>query len=134
MKRLGIITIWGVIVLAGLCTLLAKVGAGFYQPVPVDNEPLVNSIAVTCISSNRLILADGRVLVTWDRGSECLNQAVQNSGRQVEVESLDSRSAIVYVRRERFICGTFAPRIVIPLFQSKYPKYERFLLTMAEVQ
>jgi hypothetical protein len=135
MKRIVRVTVWGAVAMAALYTLLAlTVGVGFYRSVPLDNDPLTNSIAVTSISSNRLTLADGRVLVMLGYEPERLSQDMRDSGGRVELGSADSRFASVCVKRKMFICGTYAPRIVIPLLRSEYAAYYRHPLGLGEFQ
>ena len=135
MKRIVRVTVWGAVSLAALYTLLAvTVGVSFYRPVPLGNDPLTNSIAITSVSSNRLTLADGRVLVMLGHEPERLSQDMRDSGGRVELDSADSRFASVYVKRKRFICGTGAPAVVIPLLRSEYSAYYRHPLGLGEFQ
>ena len=135
MKRIVRFTVWGAVGVAALFTLLTvTVGVTFYRPVPIDNDPLTNSIAVTSVSSNRLTLADGRVLEMLGWETERLSQDMRDSGGRVELESPDSRFASVYVKRKRFICGTYAPRVVIPLLRTEYAAYYRHPLGLGEFQ
>jgi hypothetical protein len=133
----GILTtvVWGTITMAALYALLATtVGVSFYRPVPINNNPLTNSIAIRSVSSNRLTLADGRVLVMLGYGQEELSEEMRDSGDRVELDSPDSGFASVYVKKKIFICGTHSPRVVIPLLRSKYPAYCRHLLGVGELQ
>jgi hypothetical protein len=135
MKRIARVTVWGAVSLAALYTLLAlTVGVSFYHPVPLDNDPLTNSIAITSVYSNRLTLADGRVLVMLGYEPERLRQDIRDSGGRVELDTADSRSTIVCVKKKRFICGTGAPAVVIPLLRSEYPAYYRQPLGVGEFQ
>jgi len=135
MKRIIRAIVWGAVSLVALYTLLVfTLGVSFYRSVPIDNDPLTNSIAVTSVSSNRLTLADGRVLVMLGYEPERLSQDMRDSGGRVELDSATSRFASVCVKRKMFICGTYAPRIVIPLFQSEYAAYYRHPLGLGEFQ
>lgn len=135
MKRIVRVTLWGAVSLAALYTFLAvTVGVSFYRPVPLDNDPLTNSIAITSVSSNRLTLADGRVVVMLGYDPEHLTQDIRDSGGRIELDSSDARFAGVYVKRKMFICGTYAPRVVIPLLRSEYAAYYRHSLGLGEFQ
>jgi len=135
MKRVVKVTVWGAVGLAALYTLLAvTVGVSFYRPVPLDNDPLTNSVSFTAISGNRITLADGRVLVMDGFPPEFLAREMRDSGGRVELESISSGYASVTVRQKRFICGTYAPRIVVPLVRREYPAYERRSLGLGAFQ
>ncbi len=135
MKRIIRVTVSVVLATAALYTLLAlTVGVSFYRPVPLDNDPLTNSVAIVSVSSNRLTLADGRVLVMPDREPDQLSWEMRNAGGRVEVDSSDSRFAVVYAKRHVFICGTGAPWIVIPLLRDEYPAYYRQAIGLGEFQ
>ncbi len=135
MKHIVRVTVWGAVGIVTLFTFLAvTVGVSFYRPIPLNNDPLTNSIAITSVSSNRLTLADGRVLVMLDYEPEHLSQDMRDSGGRIELDSSDSRSAIVYVKRKRFNCGTHAPAVVIPLLRSEYPGFYRYLLGPGQFQ
>src|SRR5688572_17166423 len=111
MKHIVRATIWGTVGVASLYTLLAvTVGVSFYRPVPVDNDPLTNSVPVTSVSSNRLTLADGRVVVIEGYTPENFELKLRHSGGRVELAHVDSSFAHVFVKKKRFICGTHAPR------------------------
>ena len=126
----------GLICVVGLyLSLNATLGVGFYYPVPLDNNPLDHPVAVTSVSSNKLLLADGRVLTMEFLPSETdLSEMIRESGFHVDVEPVISTDAYVYVKKRTFICGTHAPRIVIPLFPNNYPAYHRQLLGSGSVQ
>lgn len=113
--------------------LAVTVGVSFDRAVPLDNDPLTNGLVVTSISSNRLTLEDGRVLVMDGYTAEQLDPVMRESGYRVELESIDSRYASVSVKRKRFICGTYAPRVIVPLVPRAYPAYERRLLGLADI-
>jgi hypothetical protein len=135
MKRIVRVTVWGAVAVAALYTLLAMtVGVSFYRLVPLDNDPLTNSIGVTSVSSNRLTLADGRILIMLGWEATRLSQDMRDYGGRIELELPDSRFAIVYVKRKRFICGTYEPRIVIPLLRSEYEANYRHSLGLGEFQ
>jgi hypothetical protein len=135
MKRFVRVMVWGAVGMAALHTLLAvTVGASFYRRVPVNNDPLTNSVSVTSISSNRLTLADGRSLIILGYPAEILGQELRDSGGRIELDSDDSRLPYVYVKRKRFICGTGAPAVVIPLFRSEYSRFYRHPLGLGEFQ
>jgi len=135
MKGMVRIAVWGTVSIATLYTLVAMTaGVSLYRLVPIDNDPLTNSIAITSVSSNRLTLADGRVLVMLFSESEQLSRNMCESAGRVELESRDFRCADVYVKKKIFICGTHAPRIVIPLFENKYAANFRFALGVGEFQ
>ena len=139
MKRIGSVTVLGVAAVAALYGLLATGSVGFYSWVPLDNDPLTNSIAVTSISSNRLTLADGRVLVMLGYDPDRLAKAMRDSGGRVELGSVqlgseEPRFASVRVKSRRFICGTGRPAVVIPLLRSEYPRYYSLLIGVGEFQ
>lgn len=135
MKRIVRVTVYGALSLAALFSLLAAtVGVSVYRRVPLDNDPLTNSIAIISVSSNRLTLADGRVLTMSGFQPELLSFDMLNLGSRIELQSLDSRFAIVYVKRKRFFCGNGRPAIVIPVFRNEYPAYYRGLLGLGEFQ
>ena len=94
--------------------LAVTVGVSFYRLVPINNDPLTNSIAITSVSSNRLTLPDGRVLVMLGYEPEQLSQDMSDSSGRVELDSPDSVFVSVYVKKKIFICGTHSPRVVIP--------------------
>jgi len=134
MTRIVRVTTWGAVGVAIVYTLLAvTVGVSFDRPVPLDNDPLTNALPVTSISSNRLTLEDGRVLVMDGYTAEQLGGLMGESGYRVELESIDSKYVSVCVKRKRFICGTYAPRVIVPLVPRAYPAYERRLLGLADI-
>ena len=130
MKRIVRVTAWGVVGVGAFYTLLSvTVGVSFDRAVPLDNDPLTNSVVVTSISSNRLTLADGRVLVMEGYPPEPLAREMRESEYRVELESVSSGFVSVIVKKKRFICGTYAPRcVVVPLVRRAYPAYERHAL------
>jgi hypothetical protein len=135
MKRIFKVTVWAAVSLAALYPLLAvTVGVSFYRAVPLDNDPLTNSIAVTGIHSNRLTLVDGRVLLMRGYEPKQLSQDILDSDSQIELDTDDSRFAGIYVKKKRFICGTHAAAIVIPIRHREYPAYHRRLLGLGEFQ
>ncbi len=135
MKRIVKVTIFGMLSLTALLALsAATVGVSFCRPVPLDNDPLTNSVAILSVSSNRLALADGRVLAMSNYNAELLSFDLLDSGSRIELESLDARSVSIYVKRRRFICGNGRPAIVIPVFRNEYPLYDRQLLGLGEFQ
>jgi hypothetical protein len=135
MKRSVRVTIFGALSLAALFSLLAAtVGVSFYRRVPLDNDPLTNSIAIVSVSSNRLTLADGRVLTMSNYHSELLSFDILKSGNRIELQASDSHFANVYVKRKRYFCGNGRPAVVIPVFRNEYPVYYRDLLGLGEFQ
>ena len=115
MRAIVRLAVWGAVTMAALYTLLAvTVGVSFYRLVPINNDPLTNSIAITSVSSNRLTLPDGRVLVMLGYEPEQLSQDMSDSSGRVELDSPDSVFVSVYVKKKIFICGTHSPRVVIP--------------------
>ena len=135
MKRIDTAILVGVFGMMALYFILGStVGVSFYRAVPLANDPLTNSVAVTSISTNRLTLEDGRVLIMDLYAPESLEQAVSDSGWRVELADLSSGLATVAVKHKRFTCGTHKPRIVIPLVQHGYPAYERQLLGFGTLQ
>ena len=77
--------VWGAVALAGLYTLLAvTVGVTFYRPIAIDNDPLTNSVAVASVFTNRLTLADGRVVVMLGYPSDVLKEQIRDSGERIE--------------------------------------------------
>ena len=135
MKRIVRVTIWTVVTIAALYTSLAITdGVSFYRPVPLANEPLTNAVAVTSIFSNKLTLADGRVLVMEGFPPEILTQQMRDSGGRVQLEPIDPRFIKVIVKKKRFICGTHGPAVVIPLLRHEYPAYESYLLGLGTLQ
>lgn len=125
------VTVFGVVLYA---LLAATVGVSFDRRVAIDNDPLTNSIAVTSISGNCLNLADGTVIVMWGYNPKELSEDMRAYGNRVELDRVDSHSASVIVKRRRFICGTGAPLVVIPLIRREYPRYSRHLLGVGEFQ
>lgn len=138
MKHTVGVMVWGGVggaaVVALYSWLAATVGVSFYRPVAIDNDPLTNSIAVTSVSSNSFTLADGRVLVMEDYSSDFLAERMRDLGDRIELDSVDSTFASVFVRGKRFICGTHAPRVVVPLIRRDYPAYERRWLGVGTLQ
>jgi hypothetical protein len=135
MKGIVTFAVWAAVIIAALYTFLAMtVGVSFYRSVPINNDPLTNSIAISSVSSNRLTLADGRVLVMVGYEPEHLSRDMRDSGSRVELDSPDLRFASVYVKKKIFICGTYSPRVVIPLLQNKYAAYYRHPLGLGEFQ
>ena len=134
MQRIVRVTVWEAVGAAALATLYswlaATVGVSFYRPVPLDNDPLTNSVAVTSVSSNRFTLADGRVLVMEEYPGDFLADARRDFGGRIELDSADTGFASVFVKSKRFICGTHAPRVVVPLIRREYPAYEKRWLGM----
>jgi hypothetical protein len=145
MKRFVKITGWGAVGVAALYALLeVTVGVDFHRPVALDNDPLTNSVAVASITSNRLTLADGRVLVVLGYSPERLKQEMRDSGGRVELEPADSRFATLCVKKKRSIHETHrpdvviplrhAPAVVIPLLRREYPAYYRHRVGLSEFQ
>ena len=135
MKRIDHFIVAGAVGVAALYALLVMtVGVSFYRPVPLDNDPLRNSVGVTSLSSNGLILAGGKILVMEDYRAEFLERELRESDDRVELDPLDSGFATVFVKKKRFICGTHAPRVVLPLLRHEYPAYERQLLGLGRLR
>src|SRR5258708_38892694 len=104
MKRIVRVTVWGAVAAAVVYTMLAvTIGVSFDRAVPLDNAPLTNALMVTSISSNRLTLEDGRVLVMEGYRAEELDGVMRESGNRLELGLIDSRCASVCVKRKRFI-------------------------------
>ena len=135
MKRIIRTMVWGAIGLLALYTLLeGTVGVSFIRRVPLDNDPLTNSVLVTSVSSNRITLADGRILVMEGFPPEFLAHEMRDSRGRIELDDLGSRFSNVYVRQKRFICGTYAPRVIIALVHQEYPGYKRRPLGLGSFQ
>jgi hypothetical protein len=121
--------------MAALYTLLeVTVGVSFERPVPINNDPLTNSVLFTSISSNRIMLASGRVVVMLGYSGDSLAREMSDSGGRIEVESDGSGLATVNVRQKRFRCGTHGPLIFVPLVRQEYPGYGRHVLGLARLE
>ena len=132
MKR--VLQILGWALLAGnLVFLELTFGITIFYRKPVPNEPLNHPVDVKEISGDKLILADGRVIFMGylDTGTE---QTLRDSRFQVDVEPEQSDFVAVYVRQRTFICGTHAPRIVLPLVPRHYPAYQRRMLGLGSLK
>src|SRR5262245_29681421 len=137
MKRFARAMIVGAVGIAVVYAFLdITVGVGFYRLVPLDNDPLTNSVAVASVSSNRITFADGRVLVMFGFSPQLLEQSTRDCDFAVgvELESRDLPFASVYVKRKLWICGTGQAGIVVPLFRREVPLCYRSPLGVGEFQ
>ena len=123
----------------GLIFLLLVIAAalgmvGFHYPHVVQDQPLNDPVAVLHVESNRLILADGRVIeADLDSEQDITNQLAQ-SDFMIDVERGQDGFVGIYARQDGWICGTpWAQPILIPVFRDTVYRNRRELITIGTV-
>lgn len=101
---------------------------GFHYPQAVENEALLDPVAVKSVSEEKLLLGDGRVLQLDHVFVSDLDKSLAETGSQIEI----GENGEIYIARYRWICGTpWATLIEIPLFADEVPLNHRELVGVA---
>ena len=123
----------------GLIFLLLVIAAalgmvGFHYPHVVQDQPLNDPVAVLHVESNRLFLADGRVIeADVDSEQEITNRLAQ-SDFLIDVEQGQDGFVGIYARQDGWICGTpWAQPILIPVFRDTVYRNRRELITIGTI-
>lgn len=118
-----------------LLVIAAALGmVGFHYPHVVQDQPLNDPVAVLDVESNRLFLADGRVIeADVDSEQDITNQLAQ-SDFMIDVEQGQDGFVGIYARQDGWICGTpWAQPILIPAFRDTVYRNRRELIMIGTI-
>lgn len=107
---------------------------GIFYLRPVENDPYMNSVDVSEINDDHLVLADGRVVRVYGSVNERSRKAIHDSASRVDIEVDETNLVAVYGKQQIFRCGLGMPMIVLPIIPINAPKYNRTLLEIGEFQ
>ena len=124
---------------AGLMLILLVIASalgmvGFHYPHVIRDQPLNDPVKVLRVESNRLFLADNRIIeVDLYPKQEITNQFAQ-SDFMIDVEHGRDGIVGIYARQNGWICGTpWAQPIRIPIFRDTVYRNRRELITIGKI-
>ena len=124
---------------AGLLLLLLVIATalgmvGFRYPYVVQDQPLNNPVKVLCVESNRLHLADSRVVEVDPHSKQDITNQLAQSDFMIDVEDGADDEVVIYARQNGWICGTpWAQPIRIPIFRDTVYRNRRELITVGKI-
>jgi hypothetical protein len=125
----------GLIALALGGFLLELLGIfGIHYLHAVENDPFSAAVEVTSIGEDRLELRDGRVLKFPHALDSDVSNAIHENDGRIGLEIDEDGVARLYGRRQRTICGTGMPMIIVPLIPLNVPRYDRLMITSISVE
>ena len=120
------------LLLLAIATALGMVG--FRYPHVIQDQPLANPVKVLRVESNRLFLADSRVIdVDLYPKQDITNQLAQ-SDFMIDVEDGKDDIVGIFARQDGWICGTpWAQPVRIPIFRDTVYRNRRKLITIGKI-
>jgi hypothetical protein len=100
-------------------------GVSICYRVPITNQPLSAPVPVICVTSNRILLSDGRVIeFEFVRHADWLQEVMREGGNEVELR-ITEETVWVSAKQRIFYCGTGRRKTLVPLIPLHYLVYRR---------